>query len=268
MLIPAVLCSLPIYVIPIAILGRLSLFKTDYISSKFVGFSNYMKVLKDPGIFINSFMYAALLFAGGLLLAVFLSLVVLNMGRGAQSYLRFITFIPGLTAGVIISTVWRWIFHPRSGLANWVLGLFGAEPVMWMAYRFIAIGAIAFIVIISSQAMQVMILQAVIKGIDTQVYEAAGIDGASWLQIKIKIVLPALMPTIGFLGLLAIIAGFQIWETIMLMSPITSAYNLMYDAYSTAFRLSKYGLGAAKSIILMLIIFIASWAKTRIGSRG
>jgi multiple sugar transport system permease protein len=100
--------------------------------------------------------------------------------------------------------------------------------------------------------------------IPTALYDSARIDGASWFQIKIWIILPIVTPTIFVLSLLYMIGTFQVWETIYLLRPIQAANNLMMDVYLTGFTFSRYGMAAAKSIVLMILILSLSLIKRRI----
>ena len=133
-----------------------------------------------------------------------------------------------------------------------------------MANKFDAIGVISLSIIVVSIGGQLIILLSAILGIDKSIYDSALIDGASWWQIKTKIIIPIIAPTIYIITLFGVIGAFQIWESIFILSPITTAYNLMYDSYSTAFRFSHYGLGSAKSIILMSLILIVALIKWKV----
>ena len=269
LLVPAVLACLLVSVWPILQVGHLSFFKSNYITTVFIGLRNYIGLFHDE-IFLNrlsnSLLYALYMTAGNTAFVLVVSLMVFNMSKRVQSVIRFVFYIPVFAAGVILSMVWRWIFHPVAGMGNWLLGLLNIAPVIWMGNRHIAIAAISFILVISNAGGALVIYLAAMLSIPTSAIESARIDGASWLQIKLRIVVPIIAPTIYLMSTLMLIGAFMVFETIYLMSPIEQAQNMMLDIYRTAFNYSHYGLASAKSIVLMGIILAIAVIKRRLES--
>ena len=267
LLIPAIVFYLLFSIVPLAIVGRLSLFKTNYITSYYVGLYHYAKIFTEPEILqviINSFLYAILLMLGSMILNISTGLMVIDMRKWVHDTVRFVYYIPVFTSGIIIGTVWRWILHPKVGLLNWIIGLFGHNPVIWMGERFTSIFVLAFMLIITNSGASLVIYLASMLSIPSSIFDSAKIDGASAWQIKLRIILPMITPTIFMMTLIAMIGAMQVWETIYMMRPIADANNLMFDIYLTGFTFSKYGLAAAKSIVLILLILGMSIAKRRI----
>ena len=245
------------FILPVGVVGYLSLFKTNFINTTFVGLANYARLLRDPAFgetLGNSFLYVAFIPTTSLILAIGLALAVYNDSKRMQSYLRAMIYVPTVVAGVILTMVWRWVFHPVSGLANWLLSMVGIESVIWMGGRLSAIIGISVVILSFSCGGQLVIIMASMLSIPHEIVEAARIDGASWLQVKMRIVLPLLVPIIMLCLLVAVIGAMQIWETIFLMSPTQDAHNLMYSIYFTGFQMGRYGLASAMTIVLMVII--------------
>jgi len=76
--------------------------------------------------------------------------------------------------------------------------------------------------------------------------------------------IPMIAPVISVVVLLSIIGAAMVWETIYMMSPVVSSVNLMYDLYRTGFVYGRHGLGAAKSVVLMIIIVALMLIKRRV----
>ena len=256
--------------LPLILVGRLAMYKTNYITWQFVGLKNFLTSAMEPlfqKAVLNSLYYAFMVTVGNLMLSVFMALLVCNTKKWLQDTMRFTLYIPLLASGIIIGNVWRWIWHPSAGLANWFISLVGLEPIAWLTYRPVALLIITMIIITTTQGFAFLVLLASIHTIPTSLFDAAKIDGASWLQIKLRIILPQLMPTIALISMLSIVAAPQIWETIYILTnggPMGGTATMLYDSWRTAFSAGQHGLAAAKSLLLLMLVFALSWTKWRI----
>lgn len=251
---------------PLAEVIKLSLYKTNFITTKFVGLDNYIIALSDPDFIRstgNSLFYTAILVPGQLLVAIFFTLELYNMSKKWQDISRMIFYIPTLAAGIIISGVWKWVFH-ANGPINWILSLFNISPIGWFSQGQTAIPIISFIVLFSSFGGNVIILLSSVLSIDKEILEAARIDGASELQIKWKIIVPLMRPTIIILGFLSAIAAFQIFENIYALAPQSYAATMTFFIYQQGFLFSKYGVASAEAVLLLIIILSLSLIKKKV----
>lgn len=248
---------------PLVEVIHLSLYKTNFMRTTFIGLQNYFFALSDPDFLrsmINSILYAMLLIPGQIFAALFISLSIYTMKKKWQDISRILFYLPVLSAGIIIAGSWKWIFHIQ-GPINWLLGNIGLIPIDWFAQGSTAIPVIAFIVIFSTFGGNVIILLAAILSIDKGILEAARIDGANSRQIKIHIIIPLIMPTIILIGLLSAINAFQIFENIYALAPQTYAATMTFFIYQQGFQFSKYGMASAEAVILLLIILSLSLIK-------
>jgi multiple sugar transport system permease protein len=267
LVVPAFLLFMVFSLGPLADIFRLSVLKTDYINSKFVGLANFKKIFTDP-IFRqtigNSFIYVLFIVPAVTLIATFISLLVVNMKAWIHTYIRFVFYVPLLASGVIIANVWRWIYHPRGGLLNWLLSIIGLPAVIWFGGRWTAIMGVSMVVVTSTIGVHIIIYLASIKAIPKELYEAALIDGANWRQIRLRIVLPQILPTVLLMMLMNTIGAFQVWESIFLLAPYEYSQNIMYSVYTTGFMYSHFGLASAKSLVLIAIILTVAIIQRRI----
>jgi len=251
---------------PLAEVVKLSLYKTNFITTKFVGLDNYIYALTDPDFLqsiINSIFYALILVPGQILAALFTALSIYSLNKRWQDISRIILYVPVLSAGIIIAGSWKWIFH-IDGPINWLLSIFNIEAVNWFAQGITAIPIISFIVIFSSFGSNLIILLAAILSIDKGILEAAMIDGASEHQIKWQIIVPIISPVIVLIGLLSAINAFQIFENIYALAPQTFATTITFKIYQTGFMFSKYGIASAEAVILLIIILVLSLIKKKV----
>ena len=250
---------------PLAEVVKLSLYKTNFIKTTFVGLDNYIYALTDPDFLqtiINSFFYALILVPGQILAALLIALSTYSLNKRWQDFTRIILYVPVLSAGIIIAGSWKWIFH-IDGPINWVLSIFNIQAINWFAQGSTAIPVISLIVIFSTFGSNLIILLAAILSIDKGILEAARIDGASENQIKWKIIVPIISPVIALIGLLSAINAFQIFENIYALAPQTYAATITFKIYQTGFMFSKYGIASAEAVILLIIVLSLSIIKKR-----
>ena len=251
------------YLVAIVSMGRLSLFETEPGSSTFVGIGNFVRIFTDP-MFLrklaNTFIYVGVVAFSQTSLSLLIALAIRDINKTTRSVSMFILYIPGFVTGVIIASVWRWVFAADGGLLNWVLG----TDVVWMLYRGTSIGAVCFIIIVSGLGFYVIVLTVALASIPKEIIEAARIDGATRRDTRRSILVPIVWPMVTLLFLLAGIGAFLIWEVIKMMGPIQDAQNIMFDMYTTAFALGHYGLASAKALVIVVLVVAFAVVKRRI----
>jgi len=176
-------------------------------------------------------------------------------------------YLPTLTAGLIIATVWRWIWHPSAGLANWLLSLVGLGPVWWLGGRLSGIFAISVNLIVGNVGFQTMVFLAAILGVGRELLDAARIDGATPWQTRSHVILPIIAPVVALLATLSLIGTAQMWETVMMTTnggPDYGTATVMFDIYDNGFLRGRFGLAAAETIVLVGLIFMLAVIKQRI----
>jgi multiple sugar transport system permease protein len=263
---PAFILLALFFLWPLATEIKYSLQKTDFISSEYVGLRNYQKAFQSEAFrraWINSFFYMALLVVGQTGAAITIALIVCFLPKRWHDLTRLILYVPVLAAGIIISQVWRWIFH-ADGLLNWMIeGIFG-ERVRWFASATSGIPAIALVVIMSSIGGVVIIFLATILSIDRSQFEAARLEGAREWQIKLRVILPQLFPMIALTSLLAMISAAQIFETVYALAPYEHTATVTFNIYRDAFQFGRYGFASAQAILLMIVTIALSIGKKRL----
>ncbi len=247
----------------------LSFTKWDLLSSPiWIGINNYKELLHDPLFWTslkNTAYYAVLTVPAFLIFSLLLAILVNRSLKGINIF-RAIYFIPVVTSVTAISIVWKWIYNPEFGILNFLLGFIGVSPKQWLSDSKLAMPCIAIMSIWHGVGYDMMISLAGLKGIPSQLYEAAKIDGASRIQMFLWITLPLLTPTLFFLLVINLIGSFQVFGEIYVMTdggPGNATLTYSYFLYQNAFTWFKMGYASSLGYVLFLIIFILTLIQFR-----
>ena len=268
---PGYIAFIAFMLIPILFAISLSFYKAsfDINARQFVGFSQYILLFKDlvfKQALKNTINYTLVIVPATVLLSLFVALLIDPLGPRLQAFFRGAFYIPGVAGGVVLSVVYLWIFNPTYGLLNYVLGLFGIEPILWLATSPHSFQAICVVVLTFTIGQPIILFLAGLAGISQDVLDAATVDGANSLQKALFIRLPLLRPVILFVVATQTIQVFQLWEVIYMVTrggPFNSSTSLVFLIYQTAFENSNYGKASAIGVILMIIIMIFTLIQLR-----
>ena len=238
----------------------MSFFDWPLIGEKtFVGLGNYIEMFTtDDQVWkslVISLKYAAIFVPLNLILALFLAMLITQPLRGVKVY-RTIFYIPAVISGVAISIIWSWILNSDYGVLNYLLSLIGIDGPEWLVDPAWAL----FAVILASAfgvGTMMLIFYTDMKNIDTEIYEAASIDGAGPARRFFSITLPMITPTLLFNLITSIISSFQQVTLVMLLTgggPLQSTYFYGLMTYNNAFEHHKMGYASAMSFVLFLIV--------------
>ena len=238
--------------------------------SKYIGLQNYINLFSDKAFLQaigNSLIYAAMIIPICVSIPLFMAIMSYRYKERVKNLMRFGFYIPALTSPLVLASIWLFIFDYRRGVVSWILGLFGAKPVIWFGSQLPAIFVIVILLSLVTIGNALLLYMAVLQSIPSTTIDAAMIDGATWWQIRLRILIPIILPWILFLILIHIIAAFQIIEIIWRMTsggPHNSTATMLYNIYETGFIRSAYGMASAKSLAMLVILLLLAFVKSRI----
>ena len=262
---PALLLIGIFFAIPV--LGAFALSFTDFDiysigepgSTRFVGLRNYIDLFQAP-LFLtalkNTFYFVIV--GGPLNAAVSLAAALLVNAKAVRfkPFFRSALFAPWVTTLVAVALVWRYIYHPQYGILNALLGALGVAPIDWLGSTTWSMPSIILLSVWKNFGYNMLIFLAGLQSIPEELYEAARLDGAnSWQQFR-HVTLPMLGPTFVFVGIVTMIASFQIFSEPYVMTqggPLKSTLTLVLYMYEEGFRWWRLGLAAAIAVILFLL---------------
>lgn len=270
---PQLLGLLVFSLIPVVYAFILSLMKWDGLGDReFVGLENFRdqftdKVFQDA--LVHTFIYTFITVPGTVILSLLLALAV-NRVWGKVVY-RTIFFLPTITSSVAVSMVWLWMLNGDFGIINTYLReQFALDPPNWLVDTFWVIPAVAMVAIWAGLGFNMVIFLAGLQGIPSTYMEAAQIDGASKWRQFFDITLPLLSPTTFFVTIMSIIASFQVFDMIYIMTaggPGTASTTMVFHIYELAFVKFRFGLSSAAAVVLFALIMAVTlfqfWGQRR-----
>jgi multiple sugar transport system permease protein len=235
----------------------------------FIGFDNFERLFDDP-VFWKALVNTLLIVAGVVPTVVILSLLiavtVFPLYKWVQTAFRVAFYLPVVASGVVLSMVWLWILHPSHGLLNYLIGLFGFEPIAWLGTPKMALVSVMAVVVTFTIGQPVILFLAGLGGIPADLYEAAMIDGANSRARFFRITLPLLKPTTLFVTVTQVIGVFQVFVVVLLLTkggPANGTQTIVYRMYEMAFDTFQFGYASAIGLVLIIIIGVISWIQFR-----
>lgn len=229
--------------------------------TRFTGIGQYSRLFSTPD-FINSLGRSTLFVVYTVPTVILLALLLAVLGNlrlKRISIFRVIFSITIAVSGATASLMFLYLYHPSIGAINYFLSLLGIPAVPWLTNENTALMAIAFTSVWLQLGLNTVILIAAMQGISEELYESAMIDGAGGWQRFLNITLPLLSSTFFFLVVVDMLASFQTFTPIQIMTsggPVDSTNLLVYSIYREFYFNGKYGLAAAQSIMLFLIMLV------------
>ncbi|PZV07959.1 MAG: ABC transporter, partial [Leptolyngbya sp.] len=257
---PALLLLAAYLVIPTVLTVYVSLL--DARSQSFVGLSNYISLLADPGMgeaLRNNIFW--LVGVTGVSVSLGLLIAVLADRVRYEPLPKTLIFLPMAISFVGASVIWKFIyaFRPAGtaqiGLLNGVITALGFEPVGWLVERSLNNFALIAIMIWLQTGFCMVLLSAAVKGIPHEILEAARIDGASEMQIFWRIVVPMIRSTILVVSTTTVLLVLKVFDIVYVMTAGNQGTEVIASRmFKEMFSFRHYGRGSAIAVILLLAV--------------
>jgi raffinose/stachyose/melibiose transport system permease protein len=268
MAVPALLLFVVLHTIPVATGMFFSL--TDYAGYgkwNFVGLQNYVSLFKDDRVLASygfTFLFAitATVIVNVLALGI---AMLLNARIKFRSAFRGIFFIPNVLAVLIIGYVFNFIFSNSLPLLGQSLGL------DWLSTSILANKDLAWLAIVAVSAWQsiafsVILYLAGLQTIPAELYEAAGLDGASYWRQFSSITFPMIGAFFTINMVLALKGFLQAFDQIVALTnggPGTSTESVAMVIFRGGFQGGEFGYQMANSVVYLLVIVAVSVIQLR-----
>jgi multiple sugar transport system permease protein len=203
-----------------------------------------------------------------LIVVVGLAMALALNGRGRSMGLFRTAFFASYVFSVsVLTLIWGYLLQPQRGILAAFLSSLGVEPIPWLTDPKLAMPAIVIATLWWTVGFNMVLFLAGLQDIDPTLYEAAEIDGAGRLMQFRHITLPGLQRTTLMVIVLQIIASFQIFGQVYIMTrggPGGSTRVLIQHIYESGFRDFELGYASAMSLFLFVIMFVVSFFQFRL----
>ncbi len=230
---------------------------------KWVGLENYERMFADK-YFWNSMKVTLMFMVGTVIVSVaagLLAALILNQRFRGRSVARAVMTLPWAFPDLPTVLIFLWIFNPNFGIMNvfahtllpaleqnpkWLLDLNLALPLVvliagWKAFPFYG-----------------LVILSVMQAIPNELYEAAKVDGATPRQAFRYVTIPAIIPTLMLMGVLACIFAFRQFALVFMATgggPARATETLVISVYKTAFSAFDFSYGATIGVAGFAAVF-------------
>lgn len=230
---------------------------------QWVGFENYTRILTSRTTMIalkNTVFYVGWSIVFQVIIGTAAGILLNQRFRG-RTAVRSIILIPWVIPGIVAATTWAWMFHTEFGIINYALVQLHiiSQPINWLSNTYTVLPALIAINVWKMFPFVAIMVLAGLQSIDESLYEAARVDGASFLDEVRHIMIPQLRPVLGAITLLLVIWGLNgitiIYATTQ-GGPANQSLITPIQIYQTAFRTFQLNQAAALSVAFFLLVSV------------
>lgn len=222
----------------------------------FAGFENYAATLGDPEFWasLGRMLLVAAVGVPSVLIFATLFALCLDANRARLTgFSRLAIFLPYAVPGVIASLLWGFLYLPStSPIGGRFIDYFGNGTIFFAVANVAVWGVLGF---------NMIVLYTALKSIPRELFDAAQIDGASELQIALRIKLPMIAPAMAMVALFSVIGALQLFNEPTTLKPLTNAISSTWvplmRVYSGAF-VNNDIFGAAASAFTLLVMTVGA----------
>lgn len=237
--------------------------------AEWVGWDNYTYLLSTPAFWsslANSGVLWLLIVPVQMVLAVVVAVLLNSAKLRMASVYRVAFIVPFVTPLVAVAQIWIVLFDQGHGAVNAMLALVGLPEIGWLTTSTWAKPTLALLFLWKTTGFIVIIVLSGLQSIDSTLYEAAALDGASPLRRLVSITVPLLRRTVMFAVVLQTLAVFQMFAEPFVVTqggPYRSTTTAGYYLYNHITR-ADLGTGAANSFLLVILVMALSLAFVRL----
>ncbi len=238
------------------------------IGPNFIGFKNYATILQNADLWTyakNTLIMWVMGFVPQILVSLLLGAWFSNpsLRLKGQRFFKTVIYLPNLIMASAFAMLFFTLFS-NSGPVNSILMQAGfiSEPFKFLSNTWSARSLVAFMNFLMWFGNTTILLMAGMMGIDTSLFEAAEVDGATSTQVFFKITLPLLRPILVYVMITSLIGGLQMFDVPQILTngtgdPMRSTMTLIMYLNKHLFS-KNYGMAGALSVLLFIVTGILS----------
>ena len=245
------------------------------VGPNFVGIQNYIDMFATgelPKFLWNT----VVMWIGGFIPQILISLLLgvwfadTQIRLKGEQFFKTVIYLPNLIMASAFAMLFFTIFS-NVGPVNSIIQSFGGEPVRWLSTTWSARMLVMLMNFLMWFGNTTIMLMAGIMGIDTSLFEAANVDGATSMQVFTRITMPLLKPIFVYVLITSLIGGLQMFDVPQILTngtgdPVNTTMTLIMDLNKYLFS-KNYGASGALSVIIFIVTGILSVVVFRINTR-
>ncbi len=240
----------------------------------FVGLGNFKFLLGDPDFHTavkNTVIFALCSVFLQLPLSLGLAILLSQKWLKGREFFRLAFFAPQLVGQAFVAVLFGVLFVPKFGIVNQALAaVFGMpDDTKWLQNPSLVMPALVFTSLWMYVGFNMIYFLAALQGVDTELYEAAKVDGANSWQQFLAVTVPGIRPVAVFVLVTATIGSFQLFELPYILlnnsaGPNKSGLTLVMYLFQTGFVSGDLGYASAVGWTLAIGVLVISLFQMRI----
>ncbi|HZQ06459.1 MAG TPA: sugar ABC transporter permease [Anaerolineae bacterium] len=258
------------FVVPTILAFYFSLTRWSLFDATFIGLDNYRDFVTDPQLLSglrNTIIYAVM--TSGLKVIISLPLaMLLTSSIRLKALFRSIIFFPVLVSTVAVGITFATLMQPSIGLINTALGALGLPQPDWLGNPQLALFSVALVDVWKGIGIAMVIFMAGILSIPPDYFEAARLEGGTWVKFR-HVILPLSRNATFTVILLSFIGGLRSFDLIWTMTHGGPGFasdvltSVIYKEYQAGF----YGLSTAGNVVLFILVTLIIYPLMRFFNR-
>jgi multiple sugar transport system permease protein len=223
----------------------------------YAGLENYKNLISEPN-FWNSIRFTLIFAIVATLVELvlgFLLAILFDRIFPGKRILFSLMLVPIMIAPSLLAVMFRLILNENIGVIPGILNKFGLSYAIFDQGNIFM--SLIILDVISYTAFTFLLSYSALQNMSQEIYEAAAIDGATTLQILVRVTLPILRPALAIIFLLRFLDSIRTFDSIYILTgggPGTTTQTVGIYIYKTAFIFGDFGLAAAAAIVLVMLL--------------
>jgi sn-glycerol 3-phosphate transport system permease protein len=247
---------------PLAYAAYLSLFEWDMLTPpRYVGLSHYRSLFASGEVWDllgRTLAFSVVVVAGSMSLGLGLAVVLNHRSRLAE-IVRGAVFSAYVVSWVSVALLWLWVLDREAGAFSALLRSLGLPTADWLGDPSIALFTLAVITVWKIAGYAMVLFIAGLQDVPPSVLEAAALDGAGPQRRFWRITWPLLRPTAVFVATTSLIASFQVFDIVRVMTqggPVQATTVFVYAIYEQVFLDLRVGRASAEVVLFFFVLLL------------
>jgi N,N'-diacetylchitobiose transport system permease protein len=239
---------------------------------RWIGLDNYREILGDRWFWTvlgRTIAFTAVTVGLTMLFGTLIALLLARLGTFMRLLITTGLVLVWAMPPVVAVNIWSWMVDYEFGVLNWTLAQLGLDSFAhhdWFVNPIQGFAIITAIVVWGAIPFVAITIFAGLTQVSGEMVEAASIDGAGAFRIFRDITLPILKPIFVILASLSVIWNFQVFSQIWIIRnarPEDDYFLLSIYSFVESFNTSRYGLGSAIALVMVLAMLMVTFVYIR-----